>query len=331
MEEIKIPIINQFLNLNEAAAETLKLKNPIEEKLVKKYSEELNNHPENIKLIKNFEDLSKKLIAMGVKPKIALNGLLVFKYSNIEEALELSCKSSEGEYNHRFIPSDESLCFICGEADANHRSIDKILSNKSIFRNSLIEEDENLKMKITEKEIILRKRFSRNENRISNLSSDKRIFELKNLKCDNKLDKSNEKLIFDVSYNLNNKFDDKFNNKDKKSVECPICFMDIGQSNTFSLNCNHFFCVDCIKDYLDEEIKNSRVAKINCPQKNCSCKFEEKFIEELVSEDMLSKFRKFLEREKYKNNQNVICCPISNCEGYATKADSLDEKGNFYI
>lgn len=326
MEEKGIPIINQILNLKGAASETLKLKNSMEEKLIKIYSEDLKKNSENKNLIKNFESLSKNLIAMGIKPKIALNGFLAFKYSNIEEALELLCKSPEGEYKHRFIPSDQSLCFVCEESEEKHRSISKLLTNKSFKRNSIFDENENLKKKIAEKEINLRRSLSIKGNRISSLFLDKKIIELDNFHSDKNLINLNQKLIFEIENNKENK-----NSKKNNLIECPICFMEIEKDKMFYLECNHIFCVDCVKDYLNEEIKNSRVARIACPQKNCSFAFDEGKIREIVSEEIFVKYKRFLLRENIKNNPDIIECPITNCEGFASRVDSVINKGNLKL
>lgn len=302
MEEKTIPIFGQFFKINETA-ETIKSKNPKEKNLIKIYSDELNSNPKYIKLKESFEELSKKMIALGLKPKMILNSFLVYKYQTIEEGLELLYRSQEGEWNHKFIESDENLCFICEEQEINHRSINKILNRKSFPRSPSIgiEQDEILKKKISEKEIFLRKSLSNH-------------------------DKNSQKNSLKVSKRLNSSLDNEQNSpfellaNSNDNIECPICIFEIAKNNLFnSLACNHKFCRDCIKEYLNEEIKNSRVISIKCPNKGCNSLFEEKIIKELINDEIFYKYKKFLQREKYKSIPNIVCCPIINCEGYANK------------
>lgn len=105
---------------------------------------------------------------------------------------------------------------------------------------------------------------------------------------------------------------------------CPICFEDITNENKFSLKCNHVYCKGCIIDYLKEEIKNSRVLQLNCPTIKCKESFTIDIIKSLLNSDnteYIYKYEKFLQREKIKNDPDLVVCPIVNCEGYAKKSN----------
>jgi len=298
MEDFKnLPIFKQFININETA-QTIKSNNPIEEKLIKQFSDELKSKIDYLNLIENFEGISKKLIIMGIKPKIVMNSFLVYKYTNIDNAIEFLCKNQEGEYNHKFIPSDGNKCFICEEEEKNHRCINKIYLKSNLNEISDLEEDYKLKKKISEKENFLRKSLNSNtlKNRDSIISVKKNILEIEK-----------EEL--------------KINPSDKN--ECPICILEITDNMNFELICNHRFCLDCVREYLNEEIKNSRVLKLKCPEKNCNAEFDERKIRLLTKDEVFYKYKKFLLREKYKYVPNIVCCPIVNCEGYASKSDEV--------
>ncbi len=332
IEDNKIQIIGQYLKINEAA-ETIKLKNPIEQKLIKQYSDELNSFINSPQLIKNFEEISKNMIAMGIKPKIVQNSFLIYRYSTIEEGLELLYKNQEGEYNHKFIVCDENLCFICREDEKCHRNLNRFLTNKSFNnRSSLIEEDENLKRIINEKENFLRKTVSKEilflKKDSGNHSATKiSINENKNPnKVNTRIDTSNQKSSSLINLDKIQFSEDNiikvFNN------ECTICIFEIETDKNFNLGCNHKFCIDCIKEYLNEEIKNSRVNNISCPLKGCKNLFEENKIKELIDTETFNKYKKFLLREKYKNIPNIFWCPIVNCEGYANLTDEISKNEN---
>jgi hypothetical protein len=106
-----------------------------------------------------------------------------------------------------------------------------------------------------------------------------------------------------------------------KSDSCPICFIEINDDMTFSMNCKHKFCKDCIIDYLKEEIRNARVKNIKCPEKKCDQLFSDELIKQLVNDDEFNKYLKFLERQKIKEQKNLIHCPIVDCEGFAIKTE----------
>ena len=81
------------------------------------------------------------------------------------------------------------------------------------------------------------------------------------------------KIISDLSVNeeISSEFEIKKSNiteslKDIQSYSisiddkkfCPICYIEI-DGNKLSFNCDHFFCKNCVKMYLNELIQNSKV------------------------------------------------------------------------
>ena len=139
------------------------------------------------------------------------------------------------------------------------------------------------------------------------------------------------------SYNIpNQELKKKLSQKDSKKIQlvdisigrnedvikinlknCPICWAELEDGNKLLLKCNHEYCKTCIVEYINEEIKNARVQEIKCPTVECKEVFTEDFIKSLINEDYFYKYKKFLNREKLKDNPNFIPCPIVNCEGYA--------------
>ena len=97
---------------------------------------------------------------------------------------------------------------------------------------------------------------------------------------------------------------------------CEICFLYIVDGQRFSLKCKHIFCLDCTIYYLEEGIRNGNVINIGCPSKDCTEIFTEERLKLLVSEENFHKYKKFLNREKIKNDPDLLLCPIADCEGY---------------
>lgn len=290
----KIPIINTLIqsqNQNIAAKES-----PIEDSLTKTFSEDLRlNHEE---LIKDFEYISRDLMKMGYSAKLIINSFLAFKYKNIEEAIELIDKTEFSLWNHKFIESDNHICYVCGDSELNHKSVDKFLRRKSA-ENRSVSVDYGNTFKKGSSIIPIKQELDTFENK-ENLNNIKAV---KN---------SIKEILIPLI--------------DKEDNNCPICFFQIEEDKEFNLSCNHKFCKDCIVEFLNEEIRNSRVSNIKCPQKGCSVVFDDQTVSSLINEEFLYKYKKFLLREKYKTNPSYVVCPIINCEGYADK--TLDVNSN---
>jgi E3 ubiquitin-protein ligase RNF144 len=123
---------------------------------------------------------------------------------------------------------------------------------------------------------------------------------------------------------INHKSDNINFNDDRTKislVSCPICFMEIDSDNKYIFRCKHEFCKDCITMYVEEMINNSKVVDMSCPLKKCDTIFTEQEIKSLTNEMMYAKYEKFIQREKIKNDPNLILCPIVNCEGYANMTE----------
>jgi hypothetical protein len=128
------------------------------------------------------------------------------------------------------------------------------------------------------------------------------------------------------SFNIDNRFlEKKFSFSVKKEPEkefslkinvnsCQICFLEVLEDNKFNLICKHQFCKECIIEYLKEEIKNSRVTNLGCPTKDCVELFSDNEIKNLISDEYYYKYRKFLMRAKIKDDNNLVVCPIVDCD-----------------
>ena len=117
------------------------------------------------------------------------------------------------------------------------------------------------------------------------------------------------KIIRDAEKLMNRFFNDKkkmfeearvplnlseWNKKDfKGKFECSICFDEITYESATSLPCNHFFCNDCYKDYLENAILNqSRSGAIQCPKNGCFLQ-----VDEITVLDVLPKESKVLKKK----------------------------------
>lgn len=294
------------------------VKNIIKENQINKeqLEEDINNLPHIKEYYKNlddpavqqeFEKILFPLEKMGYKQKLIFRSFVVFRYQDIADAIDLLSKTN-GVWNHKFISGFPNKCFICEDLQKNH-----IGFYKDKFEN----EDEH-------------QLFERKDSlRPFNIGSEKINEALKRMKS--------------INTSLNNIEIQSENDSYNHSETCPICILELQDNNKIILGCKHKFCRDCIISYLEEEIKNSRIDPIKCPEKKCFKAnaddnfhdydkiiekektnyfiFSDDLIKSLVSNIYYEKYLDFKLKLLIEKDKNLTFCPVANCKGYA-KIDS---------
>ena len=65
-------------------------------------------------------------------------------------------------------------------------------------------------------------------------------------------------------------FDENFIDRKAEPVEegegtfCDVCYFEFKESDFFSLQCKHSFCVNCTADHLRVNITNGKAMKLPC-------------------------------------------------------------------
>ncbi len=285
--QLNIPLINNMLGrmTHKPLTEEKDKPETIQDKLTLEFASKIQNNQE---LLSKFNKISYTLFQMGISPRLVMNSFLAFKYSTIQKAIEILDKDSEGLWIHKFIESDNFNCFVCEEKEDRHHSLITILAKKE--SESLNPENFELKKKISLKK----------ENKGQNPS-------MPQVELSINPPSQNENAVIRVNLR-----------------DCSICWAELEDETKFKLKCDHEYCKECIIEYILEEIKNSRVLGIKCPLVECKKEFFEEDIKSLVNEDYFYKYKKFILREKVKNNPNFISCPIVNCEGFADITDNIE-------
>lgn len=70
-------------------------------------------------------------------------------------------------------------------------------------------------------------------------------------------------------------------------------------------SCEHTFCKDCFQGYLRSKIEQADVLKILCPTPGCSVKMDEIKIKDLVPQDLMDKYHRFLKNAQLSLNPKV--------------------------
>lgn len=107
--------------------------------------------------------------------------------------------------------------------------------------------------------------------------------------------------------------------KEELSVQgeiCMICFEELEHKWAHPECRDHFFCIDCVHNYLQIKITEAQVSCIRCPGENCQKVFQDSLLNSLVSEELYSKYLKFKWRAELLKDPNVKWCKTLNCEGY---------------
>jgi hypothetical protein len=288
------------------------VKNIIQENRINKEdaNEDINKLPHLKEYYKNLEDpavqqefesLLFPLEKMGYKQKLIFRSFIVFRFQDITEAIDLLSKNNS-IWNHKYTVGFNNMCFICDDLEKNHAGY---------FKNKTESEEEH--------EFF----YDRIDSfRTINIGSEKINAALKLMKS-----------IYSNKY-----LENDLANKHEYSHICPICFMEFEENNKIILGCKHKFCRDCIVYYLEEEIKNSRINPIRCPEKKCfNAKalvnsyennlmkeensifffFSDELIKSLVSNQYYGKYLDFKLKLLIEKEKNLTFCPIINCKGYA--------------
>jgi ariadne-1 len=71
---------------------------------------------------------------------------------------------------------------------------------------------------------------------------------------------------------------------------CEICCDDEAGLDTYAMKCDHRYCVNCFRQYLESKIKDEgEAARIQCPSEGCSRIVDSKSIKLLIPTDIYAR------------------------------------------
>ena len=146
---------------------------------------------------------------------------------------------------------------------------------------------------------------------------------------DNKSINNKENPNFDNSklekYGINSETINQFNNPEI----CKICCSNnINKDNIAQKCCLHYFCDECIKNYMTYQINNGIVLEIKCLMAGCPHIYTSEEIKENISSQTYRKYLRFYSNQiKMKNPEKIyINCPFIDCDELVDVTDI--QKGN---
>lgn len=101
--------------------------------------------------------------------------------------------------------------------------------------------------------------------------------------------------------------------EEKEGPRCDICMEVMTVDNKFALGCGHYFCKNCVANYLNENINNGKVMDLKCPHGDCESKFARHDIEIVSGSEIAEKYQKFYENIEVNLDKNKKWCPAPNC------------------
>jgi len=203
-------------------------------------NEFLNLKPKYSKENKEYRFIVKELVDMGFEIEIIDMCFCFFNIRSIEQAISYVTKE-DGIWQHDYIESENKLCIICKE-NCDHLNYKISISRKQIERESL------------------NKKFDRNSITSRSNSKSQNLSE-ENSEISINFKPSNDK---DCIINLG-LFKEEISTKKtdtnaaKEDVLCKVCEMESPLEDTYQLDCEHVFCMDCWYNYLEDKISDSDV------------------------------------------------------------------------
>jgi ariadne-1 len=131
-------------------------------------------------------------------------------------------------------------------------------------------------------------------------------------KIEQRLSDINSKIIENKSIDLTD---------EKKSIQtftCPICYSDEDVKESFSLGCDHKFCITCYSEYLQTQISDGPAClRAHCPQHKCNQAITQSVYRQLVKQETFKRYEMFLMKNFIETSKNMKYCPSAGCEKVA--------------
>ncbi|KAL4473195.1 hypothetical protein ABPG72_015576 [Tetrahymena utriculariae] len=102
----------------------------------------------------------------------------------------------------------------------------------------------------------------------------------------------------------------------QNNSSCLLCECDLNIENRYSLECEHYFCRTCFKEYMKSllNLGNFMLQK-TCPMDGCLDKIGWKEIQEFLREpQQIEQAQNILFNDYLQTSKNLKVCPLQNCE-----------------
>lgn len=102
---------------------------------------------------------------------------------------------------------------------------------------------------------------------------------------------------------------------------CTVCYEEV--EKTRSLECNHKFCEDCFRGYLESQVSSGPDSVYStCPQQKCGLIVPIKMFKQLCTDESFKKYQKYFKKSFIEMNKRTKWCPAPSCQ-YAVEYPSM--------
>ena len=115
----------------------------------------------------------------------------------------------------------------------------------------------------------------------------------------------------------------------ESKFDCEICLMNYKVEDGITLNCNHRYCLECIRQHISLLIDAAQVTddELKCP--NCSEPITIYEVEEVAGNELYKKYEKFklrsLKLENLAEDEALFYCPGNDCEYFCIVEKESDK------
>ncbi|ESN98785.1 hypothetical protein HELRODRAFT_162245 [Helobdella robusta] len=96
--------------------------------------------------------------------------------------------------------------------------------------------------------------------------------------------------------------------------DCQICFCEKSGYMCLKLSgCGHIFCKDCLKSFLDVQIKDGNVKSLQCLAEKCSTEINHSMVKSLVDAETFERYDRLLLKASLESMSDIAYCPRPWC------------------
>eukprot|EP00361_Fabrea_salina_P005010 CAMPEP_0202436756 /NCGR_PEP_ID=MMETSP1345-20130828/26205_1 /ASSEMBLY_ACC=CAM_ASM_000843 /TAXON_ID=342563 /ORGANISM="Fabrea Fabrea salina" /LENGTH=226 /DNA_ID=CAMNT_0049050277 /DNA_START=192 /DNA_END=868 /DNA_ORIENTATION=+ len=113
----------------------------------------------------------------------------------------------------------------------------------------------------------------------------------------------------------------------RPKFDCLICMQTNAVDEAITLECNHRYCFNCVKQFLEVEVREGRVAENNLKCPDCNAAIDYNIISHVLEHEDFARYEDFALRNWEPEEQGVIDfqCPGPDCKFRALVPEDFSE------
>ncbi|KAJ3434547.1 rbr-type e3 ubiquitin transferase [Anaeramoeba flamelloides] len=108
-----------------------------------------------------------------------------------------------------------------------------------------------------------------------------------------------------------------------KSLSCIICLKKNPTKKRHSLACRHYCCASCWNSYLESNLKQGKVACIQCMNYQCTRRVNDHFLAKVISPQLFYRYKLRLVKSYISNHKDYSICPSTVCGNLCSRKKNI--------